>query len=129
MIDASAPAASWFLWILGSTFLVVYALPLLVAPLAWARAFGWKTQREPLTLYFGRCVGAIGVAICVISLRAAPDAGANPMLFELISVSGALLAGVHLVGALEGEQPRIETVEIFVFGGAAAFSAWLRFGM
>jgi hypothetical protein len=130
MIDASAPAASWFLWILGSTFLVVYALPLFVAPFAWARVFLWKVdRRDPLTLYFGRCVGAVAVAICVITLRAAPDAGSNPTLFEFIGVSGALLAVVHLVGAIEGEQPWTETAEILLFGGAAAYALWLRSGM
>lgn len=129
MIDSSAPAASWFLWILGGSFLVVYAVPLLVAPLRWARVFRWEVRRDPLTLYFGRCVGAVAVAICVVSVRAAPDAGSHPMLFEFISVSGALLAGVHLVGAIEGEQPWIETAEIVLFGGAAALAAWLRTGM
>lgn len=83
MIDASAPAASWFLWILGSTFLLVYALPLLIAPLRWARVFRWNVERrDPLTLYFGRCVGAVAVAICVVTLRAAPEAGSSPMLLS-----------------------------------------------
>ena len=130
MIDSSAPAASWFLWILGSTFLLGYALPLVVAPLWWARVFRWSVERrDPLTVYFGRCVGAIGVGICVVALRAAPEAGSNPTFFEFIAVAGALLAGVHLVGAIEREQPWTETSEIFVFGGSAAFAAWVRVGM
>ena len=126
MIDPDAPAASWFLWIVGGSFLVVYAMPLLVMPLRWARWFGWQVRRDPLTVYFGRCLGGAAVANCVISMRVAPTISAHPMWLEFLAVSGGLLALAHAVGAVEGEQPWLETAEIVLFGGAAIAAAWLR---
>lgn len=129
MIDASAPAASWFLWILGATFLVAYALPLFLVPLRWAKLFGWRVTRDPLTIYFGRCLGGVAIANCVISMRLAPTISAHPHWLEFIAVSGGLLALAHVIGALEGEQPWLETAEIVLFAGAAAAAAWLRMGL
>jgi hypothetical protein len=129
MIDPSARAASWFLWILGSSFLVAYALPLAVAPLRWARLFRWKVTRDPLTLYFGRCLGGAAIANCVISMRLAPTISHHPQWLEFIAISGGLLALAHTIGAIEGEQPWLETAEIALFGGAAIAAAWLRIAM
>jgi hypothetical protein len=42
MINPDYPQASWFLIISTLFFVVVIALPLLFAPLTWARWFGWK---------------------------------------------------------------------------------------
>lgn len=126
MIDAAHPTASWFLWSLGSSFLVIYALPLVLAPLAWARVFRWQVNSDPLTIYFGRCIGAVAIALCFVCLRAAPHPAANPIVLELIAVSGATLALVHVVGLLERSQPWPEHVEIVLFGGAAVFAAYLR---
>jgi hypothetical protein len=129
MIDPNAVAASWFLWILGASFLVAFAVPLLVMPLRWARLFGWTARREPLTLYFGRCLGGVAIANCVISMRLAPSISAHPVWLEFIAVSGAGLAIAHVVGAVEGEQPWIETAEIVLFAGAEAAAAGLRIAM
>lgn len=130
MIDAAHPAASWFLWLLGSSFLLIYALPLAVAPLAWARVFRWHVVGpDPLTIYFGRCIGAVAVALCAACLRAAPAPAAHPIVLELIALSGATLAIVHVVGLLERSQPWPEHVEILLFSGAAAFAAYLRSGL
>lgn len=129
MIDPSAPAASWFLWILGSSFLVTFALPIAVAPLRWARLFGWKIARDPLTVYFGRCLGGVAIANCVISMRLAPTISEHPQWLEFLAISGGMLALAHLAGAIEGEQPWLETAEIALFGGAAIAAAWLRAGM
>src|SRR3712207_6128652 len=55
-------------------FLPVFALPLLLKPYAWARAFGWKQEPETdVGLYFGRCLGAVATAACVQGLHASRD--------------------------------------------------------
>ncbi len=127
MIDPALPAASWFLWSLGSLFLVGFALPLLFAPLRWARIFLWRVPADDaLTVYFGRCVGAVAVALCAACLRAAPHASAHPLLFELVAAAALLLAGVHIVGALERRQPWTETAEIALYAVAAIAACWLR---
>src|SRR3569623_856657 len=63
MIDPALPAASWFLWVAPILFAVVYALPIFLTPLGWARWFTWDTPpRDDLAVYFGRCAGADGRA-------------------------------------------------------------------
>src|SRR3954452_15194884 len=87
----------------------VFALPLLLDPYRWARAFGWK--REPETdvgLYFGRCLGGFAVASCVQAARAARDPSANRSFFEFAELVGWLLAAVHVRGLLERRQPPVE---------------------
>jgi hypothetical protein len=124
MIDAHAPASSWFLWMTASFFLVCFALPLVLAPLRWARLFQWRSPPDdPLTVYFGRCLGAVALAIVACCFRAAPTASTQPLLFDLIIAAGVLLALVHVWGALERKQPWTETAEIALYVGAAA-AAW-----
>jgi hypothetical protein len=98
---------------IAGLFAPIFALPLLLDPYRWARAFGWK--REPGTdvgLYFGRCLGALATASCVQAARAARDPDANRAYFEFAETAGWLLAAVHLRGMLEGRQPPIEHAEI-----------------
>src|SRR4051794_30188555 len=88
----------------------LFALPLLLDPYRWARAFGWRRD-EPETdvgLYFGRCLGALATASCVQAARASRDPKGNRAFFEFAEVVGWLLAAVHLRGLLEGRQPPIE---------------------
>jgi uncharacterized protein YjeT (DUF2065 family) len=126
MIDPSCPGASWFLWIAPSLFLLLYGLPLLLAPFAWARAFRWATnERDDLARYFGRCLGAVAIAICLACLRAAPHPRANAILFQLIAGAGFLLTIVHVWGAVERRQPWTETAEIALYAALTAVSLWL----
>jgi hypothetical protein len=130
LIDASHSAASWFLVAMALSFGVVFALPLLFAPLAWARLFQWELPSSTdLTVYFGRCLGGVAVAICVSALRAASAPAAHLWLFDLIVVAGALLSGVHVWGALQRRQPWTETVEIAVWLGATVGAAVIRAGL
>jgi hypothetical protein len=118
MIDPSAPAASWFLWILAVSFLVVFALPLLLAPLWWARRFQWRVAApDDLALYFGRCLGAVAVAVVFATMRAAPRPRDHLAVLEIIIVTAALLTGVHVWGAVRRRQPWTETVEIALYAG------------
>jgi hypothetical protein len=127
MIDATCPAASWFLWIAPILFLLVYALPILLAPFAWARWFRWSVNaRDDLALYYGRCTGAAAVAICVACLRGAAHPRANAILFELVACAGALLTCVHVAGALEKRQPWTETAEIALYAGLTVLALAVR---
>jgi hypothetical protein len=127
MIDASAPAASWFLWIAPWAFVIVYALPLLLMPFRWARVFGWRVdESDDLARYFGRCVGALALALCYLAVRAAPRAHEHALVFDGIAAAGALLALVHVWGALERRQPFLETLEIGLYVALTAVALWLR---
>lgn len=105
-------------------FTPVFALPLLLHPYRWARAFGWR--EEPVTdvgLYFGRCLGAVATASCVQGALAAHDPIRHRSYFRFAEVGGWLLAAVHLRGLLERRQPAIEHAEIV---GYAAFAVAAR---
>jgi hypothetical protein len=119
------------LWVASLGILVIYALPLLFAPLRWARRFGWSLpERTELVVYLGRCVGALAVAIVFVALRAAAgDPLAHPLLFELIAGACGILTVVHAKGALERAQPPSETAEIALYAALAAIALWIRLSM
>jgi hypothetical protein len=130
MISATHPAASWFLLASGAGFLLLYGLPLTFFPLRWARWFRWILPGESaLTVYFGRCVGVLAVAIIIVSLGAVPHPERFPVLFELIAWIGALMTALHVYGAIRRVQPWTETAEIALYAVLAVLAAWLRSGL
>ncbi len=131
MISPDYPLASWFLVVSTSFFLVVIALPLLFAPLTWARWFGWKLPEgnTDLTVYFGRCLGGVALAVIVTVARGIPDPKSHHLLFELISLTTGLMVFVHVWGMLRKAQPLSENVEILVWAVVFVFSLWIRFSL
>ena len=130
MVDPQHGAASLFLWAVGVVFGVVYALPLLLMPVRWARAIGWRLPDErELVVYFGRCLGAVALAIVGACMRAAPRPADNMILFEVIIGASVLLCGVHIWGAMRRAQPWFETAEIALYGGAGLAALWLYLGL
>ena len=114
-----------FLVVVAATFIPVFALPLFIDPIWWAERFGWDTEGpRDVTVYFGRCLGAVALAISVIAIRAIRDPAANRWLFDLLALSGLLLAVVHLRGAIEDSQPLVEHLETAMYAGFA-LAAWL----
>jgi hypothetical protein len=110
-----------FLLIVAAVFIPVFALPLFIDPVWWAERFGWDTDGpRDLVVYFGRCLGAVALAIAIVALRAARDPAAHRWLFDLLALAAGLLALVHLRGAIEDSQPLIEHLET---AGYAAFAA------
>lgn len=102
----------------------VFALPLLLDPYRWARAFGWRAEPETdVGVYFGRCLGAFATAACVEAGRAARDPQSHRSYFGFAEIAGWLLAAVHVRGLLERRQPPIEHAEIV---GWALFAAAAR---
>lgn len=127
MIDPDYPAASWFLIVAPTLFLIVYAIPIFLAPFRWARLFRWTVNEgDDLALYYGRCLGALATAVCVACYRAAPQPRQSAIIFDLITAAGALLCGAHIWGALDKRQPWIETVEIGLYLGVTVLALVLR---
>lgn len=120
-----------FLLLSGLFFLILFALPLLFATTGWAKAFQWREaeRADPLTLYFGRCLGAVAIAITGITLRYAGSPTHQPLLLELIASSAFLLTGVHVWGAIRRTQPWTEDAEILLYGGAMLLALYARFGL
>jgi hypothetical protein len=130
MLSAAHPLWSSFLLVSGGLFLIVFALPLLCAPLRWARWFGWTVPADTrLTTYFGRCVGGLAVAMVVAVVRAAPAPERHLGLYELAASMMAILTGVHVVGAIERSQPPAETWEILMYAAMTALFVWARLAL
>ncbi len=114
-----------FLIAVAAVFLPIFAIPLFVDPIWWAERFGWDTDGpRDLAVYFGRCLGAVAIAIAVVALRASHEPERHRWLFDLLALSGLLLAIVHLRGAIEDSQPLVEHLETLGYAGFAA-GAWL----
>jgi hypothetical protein len=124
----SDPAAV-FLLVSIAVFVPAFVLPLLFAPVAWARAFRWRIPADlDLVRYFGRCVGALALAMAVLAARAVFDPALRAPALDTLLVAFAALVGVHVWGALRREQPWTETAEIALYLAFAAAAAWFRFG-
>jgi len=121
MATKGSSKSSAFLIGAGATGLVAFAMPLLLSPLRWARALRWRVPDDTdLTVYLGRSLGAVAVAISVGALRAARRPEEHRIIFEMGFLTGALLAAVHLWGALLRRQPWTETAEIAFWSAMAA---------
>ncbi len=109
-------------------FLVFYAAPLLVAPLTWARWFKWRIPGETdLTVYFGRCLGAVAVAIVFAAFHAASAPAAEQLaVFNVIVLACGLLTLIHVWGAITKTQPWTETVEIVLYAALTVVAFWIR---
>ncbi|SEU29202.1 hypothetical protein [Stigmatella erecta] len=129
MISSDYPLASWFLVFATSFFLVVVALPLLFVPLAWARVFRWKLPEEgrDLTVYFGRCLGAVSLAIIIVVAQGIPEPKSNLRLFELVALTAGLMVAVHVWGAIRRIQPMTETIETLFWAAVGFMALWLRY--
>ena len=108
----SANAAD-FLLILTLATTLVFALPIFLVPLTWARLMAWQIpQQTDLTVYFGRCLGAFILILEALMLRAALTGEAMHTAFELLAATATMMIVVHVYGALKRIQPLSETLEI-----------------
>lgn len=131
MINPDYPLASWFLVISVAFFIIVIALPLLFVPLTWARWFGWKLPEgnTDLTVYFGRCLGGVALAVIIAVAHGIPDPKSHHLLFDLVAMTSGLMIGIHVWGWIRKTQPLSETVEIAVWVVVFVMSLWIRLSM
>jgi hypothetical protein len=117
--------ASLYLGGFGLFFLVVFALPLFLDPYWWAERFGWDTQpHTDVGTYFGRCLGAIAIAISGLALWGSREPGRWRSLFVITAVGGILLSIVHARGAIEDSQPFVEHLETLMYASVAPLAWW-----
>jgi hypothetical protein len=99
---------------------VVFALPIFLVPLKWARWFGWTIpQQTDLAVYFGRCLGAFILIVEFLMLRAAVSGTGLIFTFQVLLAVSAFMIVVHVWGALLRIQPISETLEIVMYSGLA----------
>lgn len=113
----SAHSQDFLLWLcLGTT--LVFALPIFLTPLLWARLMGWTIpQHTHLAIYFGRCLGAFILIVEALMLRAALTGEALLTTYQVLAAVAVLMVAVHVHGALRRIQPLSETLEIGFYAG------------
>ncbi|HZR37902.1 MAG TPA: hypothetical protein VFA75_21200 [Nevskia sp.] len=107
-----------YLLVLAASTTVVFALPIFLAPLTWARRFGWRIPADTdLAVYFGRCLGAFILIVEALMLRAGLSGIGLVFTFQVLLGVAALMVVVHVWGAVLRIQPLSETLEIGMYAG------------
>lgn len=113
MIGLWSAHASTFLRVTAFATAVLFGLPMLAAPLRWARWFRWTIpEHTDLVVYFGRCLGALVVVLGVGALYAASDPALTRLYVLLVFGAATMMTVVHVWGAVRRAQPASETWEI-----------------
>lgn len=118
MISLLGEHSATFLRIISVVTLVAFAVPISLAPLAWARVLRWEADAKPdLARYFGRCLGVVALVLVWAGWHAAANPKLQPFYFNMLIASTGLLALVHIIGAVQRVQPWTETAEIPFWAG------------
>ncbi len=118
MIGIWAAHAQAFLFVLMILTSAAFALPIFLAPLTWARRFGWRIpEHTDLAIYFGRCLGAFILIVEMLMLRAALTGTGLVFTFQVLIAVAVLMTIVHIWGAVQRIQPISETLEIGMYSG------------
>lgn len=121
MIGIWAEHAQTFLLAFGLVAGLAFAVPILLVPLTWARAFRWNLPQDTdLAIYFGRCLGVLAVVLAGFAIRAASTGTGVEQMFQIMIMVFVGMTVVHIVGAAQGIQPVTETVEIAFWAGLIA---------
>ncbi|MBB4867048.1 hypothetical protein HNP46_005956 [Pseudomonas nitritireducens] len=118
MIGSWSAHAQTYLLVLSIATTLVFALPIFLAPLPWARIMQWTLpEHTDLAVYFGRCLGAFILIVEALMLRAALTGEALLTTFEVLAAVAGLMVVVHIHGALRRVQPWTETLETGFYAG------------
>jgi len=120
MIGFWGAHARTYLLLLMTVTTAVFALPIFLAPLKWARWFGWTIpQHTDLAVYFGRCLGSFILIVELLMLQAAVNGTGLIFTFQVLLAVSAFMIVVHVWGALLRIQPVSDTLEFGMYGGLA----------
>ena len=113
MIGIWQDYAVFYLVVAGVAMLGAFGLPLLLAPMSWARLMRWEVPPPgQLVVFLGRSLGAFICVIAAFAFRVAATPLSQPFFFELMLwIFGAMIA-LHVYGAIKKTQPITETFEI-----------------
>lgn len=110
--------AQTYLLVLAATTTLVFAGPIFLCPLAWARRFQWDIPAQTdLAVYFGRCLGAFILIVELLLLRAGLTGEGLVYTFQVLLSIAAFMVVVHIWGAIQRIQPWTETLEIGMYAG------------
>ena len=113
MIGIWSAHAQTFMLAFAILAMVVFVIPMIFAPMFWARMLLWNIPEDTdLAVYSLRSLGSLGLAVLLITLRAAITGEGLLLVYELFIPFFALMVLVHLYGAIKKIQPITETLEI-----------------
>ena len=113
MIGIWQDYAAFYLVVAGVAMLGAFGLPLLVAPMSWARLMRWEVPPPGnLIVFLGRSLGMFICVIAAYAFKAAATPQAQPFFFELMLWTFAGMIALHVYGAIKKAQPITETLEI-----------------
>jgi hypothetical protein len=97
----------------GVAMLVAFGLPLMLAPLRWARVFRWDvSQPGNLVIFLGRSLGVLISVIAIYAFKVSQTPAALPFYYELMLWTFVGMILLHIYGAIRKTQPVTETLEI-----------------
>ena len=113
MIGIWGAHAQTFMLVFAILAMVAFVLPMIFAPMFWARMLLWNIPADTdLAVYSLRSLGSLGLAVLLVTLRAAITGEGLLFVYELFIPFFALMVLVHLYGAMKKIQPITETLEI-----------------
>jgi hypothetical protein len=102
-----------YLYVVAIGMLIGFGLPLLLAPIRWARLFRWEIpQPTQLAAFLGQSVGVFICVLAAFAFRAANTPAVQPFFFDMLLwiIAGSIV--IHVYGAIKRAQPITETIEI-----------------
>lgn len=113
MIGIWSAHAQTFLLVFAILASVAFVIPMIFAPMTWARVLLWNIPEDTdLSVYALRSLGSLGLAVLLVTFRAAITGEGLLLIFELFIPFFALMVVVHIYGAIRKIQPITETLEI-----------------
>ena len=113
MIGIWSAHAQTFMLVFAILATVVFVIPMIFAPLFWARMLQWNIPADTdLVVYSLRSLGSLGLAALLVTYRAALSGEGIVFVFELFIPFFAVMVLVHIYGAIRKIQPITETLEI-----------------
>lgn len=111
----SSHTSSFLVWF-PVLVMVVFGLPMLVAPMTWGRMIGFRLpEHTDLAVYFGRSLGVALSGLSLAAFGASTYAPAQGVVMDALILTAGLYVLVHIYGAVMRIQPLIETLEIAFF--------------
>ena len=113
MIGIWSAHAQTFMLVFAILALFAFVIPMIFAPMFWARMLLWNIPEDTdLAVYSLRSLGSLGLAVLLITFRAAISGEGLLLIYELFVPFFALMVLVHFYGAIKKIQPITETLEI-----------------
>jgi len=113
MVGVWSAYSSQYLYVVAIGILAAFGLPMLIAPITFARILRWQIpDHEHLAIYFGRCLGGLASVVAVFGFKAAGAPALLPFYYQMTIAAFCILTLIHIYGAIRKIQPITETLEI-----------------